>query len=64
MSKDKFKKCLTNEYITKYYKNNFTLALDVIERARKIVNSGKEFNLQDLLEKMSDECANKKESIE
>lgn len=43
---------LTNERLTKYFKNNFDMANYAINIARQIVKSGKELVLEDLIEEI------------
>lgn len=44
---------LTNEYLTKNFSDNFTLALSSINAARAVVDSGKEFKLGQLLDSVA-----------
>jgi hypothetical protein len=43
---------LTNERLTKYFKNNFEMANFAIAIARQMVKSGKELILEDLIEEI------------
>lgn len=44
---------LTNEYLTKNFSDNFSLALNSINAARALVESGKEFKLTQLLDSVA-----------
>lgn len=53
MSKQKTKHGLTNENLTRYYTDNFMLALDAIEKARSLIRVGKEVTISNLLDQMA-----------
>lgn len=50
MERNKQKTHLTNEYLMKYFTDNFSLALGAIATARNWVGNGKDFTLTTLLE--------------
>ncbi len=53
MANNKQRDCLTNEYLTKYFPDNFSLALSSIGAARALIESGKEFRLMQLLDSVA-----------
>ena len=53
MSNGKQRDTLTNEYLTKHFADNFSLALTSIEAARGVIESGREFRLTQLLESVA-----------
>ncbi len=50
MANNKQRDCLTNEYLTKYFPDNFSLALNSIGAAKALIDAGKEFRLMQLLD--------------
>jgi len=53
MNRRKSRYPLTNENLTKHYTDNFTLSLDAIEKARALVEMGRDFNISALLDQMA-----------
>lgn len=53
MNKGKTKHTLTNEYLTKNFADNFTLALSAIDIGRHLIKSGKEVTVTSLLEQIA-----------
>ena len=45
---------LTNETLTKLFRNNFELAMYAIEIGRRYIRAGKEFTLSSLLKEVQD----------
>ncbi|HPE85139.1 MAG: hypothetical protein KDK44_05175 [Chlamydiia bacterium] len=45
---------LTNELLTKLFRNNFELAMYAVEIGRRYIRSGKEFTLTSLLKDVQD----------
>ena len=62
MTNSKQRDCLTNEYLTKYFPDNFTLALSSIASAKALVDSGKEFRLMQLLDSVAKSKAREEKS--
>lgn len=62
MNKQKTRHGLTNENLTKYYTDNFTLALDAIEKGRSLIKVGKEVTISNLLDQMAKTALLERES--
>lgn len=62
MNKQKTRHGLTNENLTRYYTDNFMLALDAIEKARSLIRVGKEVTISNLLDQMAKSALLERES--
>lgn len=63
MSTNKQRDQLTNEYLTKHFPDNFSLALSSIHSAKALIDSGKEFRLMQLLDSVA-KSKSKEEIVE
>jgi hypothetical protein len=60
MNKSKSRASLTNEYMSKNFTDNFTLALTAMDCARYFIESGREFTLASLLDHVAKVSAHEK----